>query len=128
MLISALTNTIMSIFMVTFLFLLFRSSHSSRKGDFFTKKLLIFSQKRMLWVLIRSALLMSNQCFCVEIRKTLITIPLLSGALPSEACFDKGINSYHSLGRFCRQQIDDIFLICSQYTGFDISCKLRQFA
>ena len=33
-------------------------------------------------------------------------------------------NLYHSLGIFSRQQIDDIFLIFSQKTGFDILCKL----
>ena len=35
-----------------------------------------------------------------------------------------GINLYHSLGIFSRRQIDDIFLIFFQKTGFDISCKL----
>ena len=38
--------------------------------------------------------------------------------------FKKMINLYHSLGIFSRRQIDDIFLIFPQKTGFDITCKL----
>ena len=33
-------------------------------------------------------------------------------------------NRYNSLGKFSRQQTDDIFLIFFQKIGFDNSCKL----
>ena len=35
-----------------------------------------------------------------------------------------GFNLYHSLGKFSRRQIDDIFSYFSQKIGFDISCIL----
>ena len=34
------------------------------------------------------------------------------------------VNLYHSLGKFSRWKIDDIFLIFSQWTGFGISEKI----